>query len=141
MSHTTSVRFVNLNLKASRNALILNCTLCACLVWALLFSPFPLVIFFPLTYLFSRYIWKTGFLYPSWTGAVRVSRSGSVKQQETTRYLTAINRLFLWWFVSVRLNDGQRLLLWRDSCDDVSYRQLQLILTQWKQKRESNDSL
>nr|WP_238788345.1 hypothetical protein [Vibrio vulnificus] len=72
---------------------------------------------------------------------MRVSRSGSVKQQETTRYLTAINRLFLWWFVSVRLNDGQRLLLWRDSCDDVSYRQLQLILTQWKQKRESNDSL
>ncbi|WP_336886310.1 MULTISPECIES: hypothetical protein [Vibrio] len=115
--------------------------LCACLVWALLFSPLPLVLFFPLTCLLMRSGWSTELLNPSLTGVVRVYRSGSVKQHQTTRYLTSVNRHFLWWFVSVRLNDGERLLLWKDSCDDVSYRQLQLILTQWQQKREPNDSL
>ncbi|EOB3674723.1 protein YgfX [Vibrio vulnificus] len=109
-----------------------------CIIWALLFSPFPLVVVVALLYPLYQFQTIHGFWYPAWQGAVSVNASGAVKYQQKVEHIHSLSLLFYWWFVSIKLANGRRYLIWRDSCQDSDYRQLMIVLKQWQQKGELN---
>ncbi|HDY7960191.1 protein YgfX [Vibrio vulnificus] len=109
-----------------------------CIIWALLFSPFPLVVVVALLYPLYQFQTIHGFCYPSWQGAVSVNASGAIKYQQQVEHIHSLSLLFYWWFVSIKLANGRRYLIWRDSCQDSDYRQLMIVLKQWQQKGELN---
>ncbi|WP_411912344.1 protein YgfX [Vibrio sp. B1REV9] len=138
MSHITSVRFVNLTVHSSQYAQVLNGTLLFALTWAIvLLSHAPLVISIYLLLLIIKAQRCGGFIAPSSQGNWHVHRNGIVRQDESTSFITSTDLSVPGIKVTFVLASKDSITIWRDSCHDVKYRQLCLILHQWKMGAEA----
>ncbi|WP_339367411.1 protein YgfX [Vibrio sp. AND4] len=137
LSRTTSVRFVNLRVNASLYAQIANQFLLLGCVWALVSFDTPLALS---TYLFILILccqMQGGFVASSTRGSWYLHRDGTVRNDKQTSIISSVDISAAVFKVTFELASGERVTIWRDSCDDVVYRQLCLILRQWKMGAEA----
>nr|WP_230677756.1 hypothetical protein [Vibrio sp. MOR3] len=137
MSHTTSARFVNLTVSKSLNAQALHYLILFGLAWAVIFSDIPLVLSSYLLLLIYRCHTQGGFVMPSTVGDWYCHRDGTVRNDAQTSLLSGVDLSASVFKVTFKLVSGDKVTVWRDSCDDVSYRQLNMILRQWKMGAEA----
>lgn len=74
---------------------------------------------------------------PSTVGNWYCHRDGTVRNDVQISVLTGVDLSTSVFKVTFRLVSGEKVTVWRDSCDDVSYRQLNIILHQWKMGAEA----
>lgn len=104
------------------------------MLWALFVSSIPLV----LVPFFSAWIWR-GHHLGQWmpeslVGEVDLTFSGTLEQEGQRSTFHSIHTLYAPLFVTLQ-GQGKRWFIWRDSCDEATYRQLLVRL-----KRELNGS-
>ncbi|MEO0888848.1 MAG: protein YgfX [Pseudomonadota bacterium] len=137
LSRTTSARFVNLKVNTSLYAQIANQLLLLGCVWALICSDIPLVLSTYLLLLILRSQMQGGFVVPSACGGWYKHRDGTVRNDKQTSTLSSVDVSATAFKVTFELTSGESATIWRDSCEDVAYRQLCLILRQWKMGAEA----
>ncbi|MGL4381807.1 MAG: hypothetical protein ACRCTB_12185 [Vibrio sp.] len=102
--------------------------------WVLIASAIP----FLLVPYFAAWIWhghrRGVWMPPSLVGEVDLTFSGQLQIGQQRLSFKAIDTLYAPWFIRLQ-GEGQAWLIWRDSCDPITYRQLLVRL-----KRELNCS-
>ncbi|OQS64260.1 hypothetical protein EM89_014130 [Vibrio parahaemolyticus] len=76
-----------------------------------------------------------GFVLLSSQGHWYVHSDGTVKNETSSSHIKHVNLTTLPFKLSFTLESGEMVTIWRDSCDERCYRQLSLILRQWKMKQ------
>ena len=137
LSHTTSARFVNLKVNTSLYAQIANQLLLLGCVWAVICSDIPLVLSTYLLLLIIRCQMQGGFVVPSACGGWYLHRDGTVRNDKQTSTITSVDVSAAAFKVTFELVSGEKVTIWRDSCEDVAYRQLCLILRQGQMGAEA----
>ncbi|MGR5134178.1 protein YgfX [Vibrio alfacsensis] len=132
MSRTTSAKFVNLTVYTSLTAQVFNQLLLHGLTWAVICSDIPLVLSTYLLLMIVKCQVQGRFVLPANQGNWFFHRDGVVRSDDQTSLLTQADVSVSGIKVSFELESGERGTIWRDSCTDVQYRQLCLILRQWK---------
>ena len=100
--------------------------------WALLLFNIPLILSVYLFLLLITQYRRDGLVEVSSCGYWYIRRDGVVRHQERTSLVKQVDLSTASLKVSFRLGHGQRVTIWRDSCDDREYRRLCLVLKQWK---------
>ncbi|HHC6512960.1 TPA: protein YgfX [Vibrio parahaemolyticus] len=132
---TTSAKFVNLNVSSSITAQVSNLTVFLSLTWAVSLSDIPLVLSIYLLLLIANKLRDPGFVLLSSQGHWYVHSDGTVKNKTSNSHIKHVNLTTLPFKLSLTLESGEMVTIWRDSCDERCYRQLSLILRQWKMKQ------
>lgn len=132
---TTSAKFVNLNVSSSITAQVSNLTVFLSLTWAVSLSDIPLVLSIYLLLLIARKLRDLGFVLLSSQGHWYVHSDGTVKNETSNSHIKHVNLTTLPFKLSFTLESDEMVTIWRDSCDERCYRQLSLILRQWKMKQ------
>ncbi|ENV3693648.1 protein YgfX [Vibrio parahaemolyticus] len=132
---TTSAKFVNLNVSSSITAQVSNLTVFFSLTWAVSLSDIPLVLSIYLLLLIASKLRDSGFVLLSSQGHWYVHSDGTVKNETSSSHIKHVNLTTLPFKLSFTLESGEMVTIWRDSCDERCYRQLSLILRQWKMKQ------
>ncbi|HAS6745496.1 TPA: hypothetical protein GRI78_21010 [Vibrio parahaemolyticus] len=132
---TTSAKFVNLNVSSSITAQVSNLTVFLSLTWAVSLSDIPLVLSIYLLLLIASKLRDPGFVLLSSQGHCYVHSDGTVKNETSSSHIKHVNLTTLPFKLSFTLESGEMVTIWRDSCDERCYRQLSLILRQWKMKQ------
>ncbi|EGQ8452781.1 hypothetical protein GTP28_14620 [Vibrio parahaemolyticus] len=132
---TTSAKFVNLNVSSSITAQVSNLTVFLSLTWAVSLSDIPLVLSIYLLLLIASKLRDPGFVLLPSQGHWYVHSDGSVKNETSSSHIKHVNLTTLPFKLSFTLESGEMVTIWRDSCDERCYRQLSLILRQWKMKQ------
>jgi len=102
------------------------------LIWAVIISPIPLVASLWLCILLtSRPL--LSLLPDSLQGEVDIHFDGFLGLKDSKVPFQAVSDIYSFAFISFQ-GDKKRCLLWRDSCDDTTYRQL-LVRLKLKQER------
>ncbi|WP_367781138.1 protein YgfX [Vibrio metoecus] len=121
-------------LTSSYYAQFIACLILMLMLWALFVSSIPLV----LVPFFSASIWRGHHLRQwmpsSLTGDVELTFCGSLEHNGQHFTFHTIQTLYAPLFITLQ-GPRQRWFIWRDSCDDATYRQLLVRL-----KRELNSS-
>ncbi|WP_244949873.1 protein YgfX [Vibrio sagamiensis] len=131
MSHIISVRFVNLQVKVSFIALAMNSFLLFIFAWAVILMDIPLILSVYLLMLMFKQHQIEGFIDASSDGYWCIDRDGVVHHQNRTLLLIQTDLSTAGLKVSFKLDHGQKVTIWRDSCHDNDYRHLCLVLRQW----------
>ncbi|HHK8490330.1 TPA: protein YgfX [Vibrio parahaemolyticus] len=132
---TTSAKFVNLNVSSSITAQVSNLTVFLSLTWAVSLSEIPLVLSIYLLLLIASKLRDPGFALLSSQGHWYVHSDGTVKNETSSSHIKHVSLTTLPFKLSFTLESGEMVTIWRDSCDERCYRQLSLILRQWKMKQ------
>ncbi|HFD4091976.1 protein YgfX [Vibrio parahaemolyticus] len=132
---TTSAKFVNLNVSSSITAQVSNLTVFLSLTWAVSLSDIPLVLSIYLLLLIASKLRDPGCVLLSSQGHWYVHSDGTVKNETSNSHIKHVNLTTLPFKLSFTLESGEMVTIWRDSCDERCYRQLSLILRQWKMKQ------
>ncbi|EOV9323972.1 protein YgfX [Vibrio parahaemolyticus] len=132
---TTSAKFVNLNVSSSITAQVSNLTVFLSLTWAVSLSDIPLVLSIYLLLLIASKLRDPGFVLLSSQGHRYVHSDGTVKNETSNSHIKHVNLTTLPFKLSFTLESDEMVTIWRDSCDERCYRQLSLILRQWKMKQ------
>ncbi|EPD9007324.1 protein YgfX [Vibrio parahaemolyticus] len=132
---TTSAKFVNLNVSSSITAQVSNLTVFLSLTWAVSLSDIPLVLSIYLLLLIASKLRDPGFVLLSSQGHWCVHSDGTVKNETSNSHIKHVNLTTLPFKLSFTLESDEMVTIWRDSCDERCYRQLSLILRQWKMKQ------
>lgn len=132
---TTSAKFVNLNVSSSITAQVSNLTVFLSLTWAVSLSDIPLVLSIYLLLLIASKLRDPGLVLLSSQGHWYVHSDGTVKNETSSSHIKHVNLTTLPFKLSFTLESGEMVTIWRDSCDERCYRQLSLILRQWKMKQ------
>lgn len=122
LSLITSAKSVNLTLSPSLSARIVTLVTLLTLMWAVIISPMPLVITIVICgYLLSHKIslWTVSPLQ----GQVTICFDQFLIADGNRATLQSMSELHSFAFIAFK-TQGKRWLLWRDSCDDTTYRQL-----------------
>jgi len=97
------------------------------LIWAVIISPIPLVaVAYLCCQLFSRSI--TYLLTESLQGDVTIHFDGTLVANNEKISFHSVSSVYAFVFIAFNAKN-RRWLLWRDSCDDSTYRQLLVRLT------------
>lgn len=131
----TSAKFVNLNVSSSITAQVSNLTVFLSLTWAVSLSDIPLVLSIYLLLLIASKLRDPGFVLLSSQGHWYVHSDGTVKNETSNSHIKHVNLTTLPFKLSFTLESDEMVTIWRDSCDERCYRQLSLILRQWKMKQ------
>ncbi|RBM72636.1 hypothetical protein DLR72_00480 [Vibrio paracholerae] len=104
------------------------------MLWALFVSSIPLV----LVPYFAAWVWR-GHLHSQWMpasllGNVELTFGGVFEQEGRRETFHSVHTLYAPLFICLQ-GQGKRWFIWRDSCDEATYRQLLVRL-----KRELNGS-
>lgn len=78
-----------------------------------------------------------GFTVPSVCGGWYLHRDGTVRNDKQISTISSVDVSAAAFKVTFELTSGENVTIWRDSCEDVAYRQLCLILRQWKMGAEA----
>lgn len=137
LSRITSAKFVNLTVYTSLIAQVSNQFLLHGLIWAVICTDIPLVLSTYLLLLIVKYQSLGNFVHPAAQGDWYFHRDGVVRNAFQTSLLSKADISAASLKVSFELESGERGTIWRDSCTDEQYRQLCLILRQWKMGAEA----
>ena len=123
---TTEAKSVSLVPAASLHACIVQLLIGWVTIWAVLASGFSLTVSLSLIGCFFTCLCENSVLAKSITTPFRYLDSGRIewlnglKYQQVERFLT----LHANWFLIIIFCDGERQILWRDSCTESAYRRL-----------------
>lgn len=135
LSHTTSARSDNSNsrltiapslmwaqcdLKYSIYSDSLALALFALLSWLFILLDIPL----PIVALLTPRWMSTRLVFPALSGQVKIRAPNTLYYQQTRACIKHCHTGYAFWVVIITLTSGQRFLIWRDACDESSYRHL-----------------
>ncbi|WMN86901.1 hypothetical protein NI382_12520 [Vibrio parahaemolyticus] len=72
---------------------------------------------------------------PASQGIWHVHCDGTVRCESTQTQIQRIDLSTLPFKITITLQSGGSVTVWRDSCADTQYRQLSLVLRQWEMKQ------
>ncbi len=131
LSPITSAKSVKLLFSPSYSAQVLASVTVLVMTWAVVASPIPLIASVVLlNIIYSRPV--SQFLPEPLVGNVEIDFDGDLCIQDKKVQFNSISDIYAFAFISFQ-GRTKRWILWRDSCDDVIYRQL---LVRLRQKQE-----
>jgi hypothetical protein len=107
------------------------------LVWATVLSNIPLSLSIYLLLLIYQYQSRSGFVVKPSLGQWFVHRNGVVRCEKSTSSLVKVDLSAKVLKVTFVTECGMRVNIWRDGCEEQQYRQLCLVLKQWKRGAEA----
>ncbi|WP_368074922.1 protein YgfX [Vibrio natriegens] len=138
LSPTTSVKFVNLTLSFSKTARVVSFILLFTMTWAVTLSDTPIVLSIYLLLMIARFHCGQLLVAPASQGIWHVHCDGTVRSELTQTLIQQIDLSTLPFKITITLQSGDSVTVWRDSCADTQYRQLSLVLRQWEMKQGAN---
>ncbi len=115
-----SLMWAQCDLKYSIYGYSLALALFALMGWLFVMLDIPFVI---VAFLTPRWM-STRMIFPSLVGQVKISAPNTLYYQKTRAYIKHCHTGYSFWVVIITLTSGQRFLIWRDACDESSYRHL-----------------
>ncbi|CAH6842606.1 conserved hypothetical protein [Vibrio chagasii] len=122
LSHTTSARFVKLQLNPSYFALLTKGTVFGCLLFFIVVSSIPLAVSLYCLYLTFNLFRANHMLITSAQGGLDYKDDGEVRLNGCTYSLKSVDQIWAQFFVKLQFECGHSVLLWRDSCQEQEYR-------------------
>ncbi|WP_315973285.1 protein YgfX [Vibrio gigantis] len=122
LSHTTSARFVKLQLNASHFALLTKGTVFGCLLFFIVASTIPLAASLYCLSLMTRLFRNNHMILNSAYGRFDYKEDGDVRLNGRTYRLKSVDKIWAQFFVKLQFECGYSVLLWRDSCCEREYR-------------------
>ncbi|CAH7222693.1 conserved hypothetical protein [Vibrio chagasii] len=122
LSHTTSARFVKLQLNPSHFALLTKGTVFGCLLFFIVVSSIPLAVSLYCLYLSFNLFCANHMLITSAQGRFDYKGDGEVRLNDQLYKLKSVDQIWAQFFITLRFECGHSVLLWRDSCQDQEYR-------------------
>nr|WP_321275662.1 protein YgfX [uncultured Vibrio sp.] len=135
MSPTTSAKFVNLTLAPSITARVIGFSLIFSMTWAVILSDTPIVLSIYLLLMIAKLHFGELLVAPTSLGIWSVDCDGTVRSESKQAQIKRIDLSTLPFKTVITLESGERVTVWRDSCEDKQYRQLSLVLRQWEMKQ------
>ncbi|WP_338137361.1 protein YgfX [Vibrio natriegens] len=135
MSPTTSVKFVNLTLSSSNTARVISFVLLFSMTWAVTLSDTPIVLSIYLLLMIAKLHFDQLLVAPASQGIWHVHCDGTIRSESTRTQIKRIDLSTLPFKITITLQSGDSVTVWRDSCADTQYRQLSLVLRQWEMKQ------
>jgi hypothetical protein len=105
------------------------------MTWAVILSDIPIVLSIYLLLMIAKLYLEQGSFIPASQGRWHVHCDGTVRSESSKTRLRDADISALSLKVSFRLESGECVVVWRDSCCDKQYRQLVVVLSQWKMKQ------
>ncbi|MDW6002945.1 hypothetical protein [Vibrio mangrovi] len=93
-------------------------------IWALLIADLPLIISVILIFWLLGHWVERALLLPFISESCRYTDSGNLVYAQRQQLIERIEISFATWFVVFVGQQGERQILWRDSCREQSYRQI-----------------
>ncbi|WP_308736832.1 protein YgfX [Vibrio chagasii] len=122
LSHTTSARFVKLQLNPSYFALLTKGTVFGCLLFFIVVSSIPLAVSLYCLYLTFNLLRANHMLITSAQGCLDYKDDGVVRLNGSTYSLKSVDQVWAQFFIKLQFECGHSVLLWRDSCQEQEYR-------------------
>ncbi|WP_332411735.1 protein YgfX [Vibrio gigantis] len=122
LSHTTSARFVKLQLNPSHFALLTKGTVFGCLLFFIVASSIPLAASLYCLSLMIRLFRNNHMILNSAYGRFDYKEDGDVRLNGRTYRLKSVDKIWAQFFVKLQFECGYSVLLWRDSCCEREYR-------------------
>ncbi|WP_338063295.1 protein YgfX [Vibrio coralliirubri] len=122
LSHTTSARFVKLQLNPSYSALFAKGTIFGCLLFFIALSSIPLTASLYCLALMIRLFRSNHVILNSAYGRFDYREDGDIRLNDRTYRLKSVDRIWAQFFVKLQFECGYSVLLWRDSCCEREYR-------------------
>ena len=105
------------------------------MTWAVTFSDIPIVLSIYLLLMIAKLCFEHGSVIPASQGRWFVHCDGTVRSELGKTQLRSADISAFPLKVSFTLGSGDSVTVWRDSCFDQQYRQLVVVLRQWKMKQ------
>ncbi|MEZ8035719.1 MULTISPECIES: protein YgfX [Vibrio] len=122
LSHTTSARFVKLQLNPSYSALFAKGTIFGCLLFFIVLSSIPLAASLYCLALMIRLFRNNHVTLNSAHGKFDYKEDGDIRLNDRTYRLKSVDKIWAQFFVKLQFECGHSVLLWRDSCCEHEYR-------------------
>ncbi|MEZ8948882.1 MULTISPECIES: protein YgfX [unclassified Vibrio] len=122
LSHTTSARFVKLQLNPSYSALFAKGTIFGCLLFFIVLSSIPLAASLYCLALMIRLFRNNHVILNSVYGRFDYREDGDIRLNDRTYRLKSVDKIWAQFFVKLQFECGHSVLLWRDSCCEREYR-------------------
>ena len=122
LSHTTSARFVKLQLNPSYSALFAKGTIFGCLLFFIVLSSIPLAASLYCLALMIRLFRYNHVILNSAHGRFDYKEDGDIRLNDRTYRLKSVDRIWAQFFIKLQFECGYSVLLWRDSCCEREYR-------------------
>ena len=119
-----------MNLKSSKIAVIFSVILTLGIGWVVVLSLIPLSLSAYLLCLLYRYWEESKFHLPKPEGVIYVDNDRFIKWQNQDYYLVKENSIYSLVVTVLYLNSKRSIYIWRDSCIEADYRNLQVTLLQ-----------
>ncbi|WP_363318240.1 protein YgfX [uncultured Vibrio sp.] len=120
--HTTSARFVKLQLSPSYSALFVKGTVFGCLLFLIVLSSVPLAVSLYCLMLIIHLFKTNHVIVNSAHGRFDYQEDGEVRLNDQRYFLKSVDTIWAQFFVKLRFRCGHSVLLWRDSCREREYR-------------------
>ena len=131
-SSISPIKCARINLKSSKIAVIFSIILTLGMGWLVVLSLIPLSLSASLLCLLYRY-WQEGkFRLPKPEGVIYLDNERFIKWQNQDYYLVRENSTYALVVTVLYLNSKRKIYIWRDSCTEADYRNLQVTLLQIK---------
>ncbi len=105
------------------------------MTWAVILSDIPLVLSIHLLLMIAKLRFEADFTVPASQRHWFVHRDGTVRTATQNTQLVKADLSTLPFKITFKLDSGECVTVWRDSCSDNLYRQLALVLRQWEIKQ------
>ncbi|WP_331250767.1 protein YgfX [Vibrio coralliirubri] len=122
LSHTTSARFVKLQLNPSYSALLAKGTIFGCLLFFIILSSIPLAASLYCLAIMIRLFRNNHVILNNAYGRFDYKEDGDIRLNDRTYRLKSVDRIWAQFFVKLQFECGYSVLLWRDSCCEREYR-------------------
>ncbi|MBR9789430.1 MAG: hypothetical protein GYB40_16005 [Vibrionaceae bacterium] len=105
------------------------------MTWAVTLSDIPIVLSIYLLLMIVKLHSDQLLVAPVSQGIWYVHCDGTVRSESKQSLIKRIDLSTLPVKTSITLESGDSVTVWRDSCEDIQYRQLSLVLRQWEIKQ------
>lgn len=105
------------------------------MTWAVTLSDIPIVLSIHLLLMIAKLYFEHGSVIPAGKGRWYVHYDGTVRSESGKTQLRDVDISAFPLKVSLKLESGDDVTVWRDSCSEQQYRQLVVVLRQWEMKQ------
>ncbi len=107
------------------------------MTWAVILSGIPIVLSIYLLLMIAKLCFQADLVVSESQGDWYVHRDGTVRTENQKTQLVKVDLSTLPFKTTFKLESGDCVTVWRDSCSDNQYRQLALVLRQWEIKQRA----
>ncbi len=105
------------------------------MTWAVTLSDTPIVVSIYLLLMIAKLHFDQLLVAPASQGIWSFHCNGMVRTESKQTQIKRIDLSTLPFKITITLQSGDSVTVWRDSCADTQYRQLSLVLRQWEMKQ------